>query len=37
MGLASGLLIALVGAFFVLRTITHDASGSNLVDRLLSL
>jgi hypothetical protein len=37
MGLASGFLIALLGAWVVLRTITHDDGGSNLVDRLLSL
>jgi ABC-type nickel/cobalt efflux system permease component RcnA len=30
----SGILIALIGAWLVLRTVRKDATGRNLVDRL---
>lgn len=35
--MAAGLVMALIGTFVLLRTIVKDASGKNLVDRLLSL
>ncbi len=36
-GIASGLLIAVLGLWLVLRTVTTDDSGKNLIDRVLSL
>jgi hypothetical protein len=36
-GLAAGVLLAIVGSWVVARTIIHDASGKNLVDRLLAI
>lgn len=35
--MAAGLLLILVGIFIVARTVTHDASGKTLVDRILAL
>jgi hypothetical protein len=35
-GLATGLLLALVGAWIVSRTVVHDAQGQNLVDRIVA-
>lgn len=35
--MATGFLLVLLGAFLILRTVTHDDSGKNLVDRVLSL
>ena len=35
--MATGFLLFLLGAWLVLRTVTHDDSGHNLVDRVLSL
>lgn len=35
--LAGGLLLIVIGVFVVARTVIHDASGQNLVDRLLSI
>ena len=36
-GVAGGLLLIVIGVFVVARTVIHDASGQNLVDRLLSI
>jgi hypothetical protein len=36
-GIATGVVVALVGLWLVLRTVTHDDSGRNLVDRILGL
>ena len=37
MGLAAGVLLALLGAFLVLRTVVKDDNGENLVDYILGL
>lgn len=37
MGLASGILIALLGLWVVLRTIVPNDDGDNLIDLLLNL
>jgi len=34
---AAGLLLILLGVFLVARTVTHDATGKTLVDRVLAL
>lgn len=36
-GLATGLLLFVVGVFALLRTIVHDSNGRNLVDRIVEL
>lgn len=36
-GLATGLLLALVGAFVLLRTVVQDSGGQNLVDRIVAM
>lgn len=35
--MAAGLIMLLLGLFLVLRTVTKDSGGQNLVDHLLSL
>ena len=35
--MATGFLLLLLGAWLLLRTVTHDSAGKNLVDRVLSL
>lgn len=35
--MAAGLLLILLGVFLVARTVTHDATGKTLVDRVLAL
>jgi hypothetical protein len=34
---AAGLVMILIGLFFILRTVTKDSSGKNLVDYVTSL
>jgi hypothetical protein len=36
-GWATALLLVVVGLWLILRTVTHDDQGHNLVDRILSL
>src|SRR3954454_3532668 len=36
-GLATGILLVLVGVWVVSRTLVHDAQGFNLVDRIIAL
>jgi ABC-type nickel/cobalt efflux system permease component RcnA len=36
-GWATALLLVLLGLWLIFRTVTHDAHGHNLVDRILSL
>lgn len=36
-GIATGVLVAAIGVWLVMRTITHDDQGNNLVDRLFGL
>jgi hypothetical protein len=36
-GIATGLLLLVVGTWVVARTFIHDAGGQNLVDRLLAI
>ena len=36
-GIATGLVVALLGLWLVLRTVTHDDEGKNLPDRILGL
>jgi ABC-type nickel/cobalt efflux system permease component RcnA len=35
--LASGVLLIALGLWLILRTVTHDDQGHNLVDRVLAL
>jgi hypothetical protein len=35
--MAAGLIMLLLGAFVLLRTVTKDSSGKNLTDHLLAL
>jgi hypothetical protein len=35
--MATGAVLILLGVFLVVRTVTHDDSGQNLVDKLLGL
>lgn len=35
--MATGLLMLLAGVWLLLRTVVKDASGANLVDRVLAL
>lgn len=35
--MAAGLVMLLLGLFLILRTVTHDSSGKNLVDHVTTL
>lgn len=35
--IGTGVVLALVGVFLILRTVTHDDNGTNLVDRITGI